>query len=241
MIHLREGVAESFVNEESRYNDACFRASRTAGIFNYLLEQKALDPTNLSGKVVDLGTGNGGGVLAAKVFGAQEVIGVDDGLGLGSGLGVEEARPSEEIFGLSGVQHCFERVQVFMSRQLPESIDLVTAFRIPPFRFPSPFALCRMAYPLLKPGGQIIMTEGDLVPVWERMALSIKNNRRPIEIALDDENGRFWDVKQYRGRLFFLPSMRAAVKSEIKKGELVFPQDESLNICDDEVFIGTKI
>jgi hypothetical protein len=48
----------------------------------YLIEQGELDPENLKGKIFDLGTGSGVGVIAFWLLRATNVVGVDNGQGL---------------------------------------------------------------------------------------------------------------------------------------------------------------
>lgn len=238
---IRE-LEEQPLKEKDQYHDACRRASRIVGIFNFLLEQEALNRINLRGRVVDLGTGSGGGTLAARLFGAKEVFGVDDCLGLGGGLGATEAMPSQTVFNMPGVRFQFEKVQEFINTQPPETFDLITAFRLPPFRFPTPSELCQMAYPLLKPGGQIIMTEGDMISPREEDRLLRKNGQRPVEVVFNGEEKPWWNVEQFRGRLFFMPVLKAAVVREIEQDRrIVFREYTSDNITDKEVFIGTKL
>lgn len=241
LTERRRDIREIRWGEEDRYHDACRRASRIAGIFNFLLEQEALNRDNLNGRVLDLGTGSGGGALAMKLFGAKEVIGVDDCLGLGGGLGTTEAMPSQTVFSLPGVRHQSERVQKFLAEQKPESFNLITAFRAPPFRFPAPAELCQMTYLSLKPGGQILVTEGEMISPWKEDRLLRKNGQRPVEIVFNGEDKLWWDVDRFRGRLFFMPVLKAANLREIKQnGRIVFRATRSDNITDKEIFIGTK-
>lgn len=237
-------LQKSFPEEEELYYNACIRAQVIAGIFNFLLEKKALNLANLQGKVADLGTGTGGGALAAKIFGAEEIIGVDHRLGLSAGLGIEDAQPSRTVFKPPRVTHLRERVEDFLVSQPPESFDLMTVFRMPPVCFPVPAKLCEMVYPLLKSGGQVVisMGEGKMIDRWDQIRLSVRNGRQAVEVVYEGENRPWWNVNQFQGRLFFLPAVQMAdYKILTQREELVFYQRDFSNDGDKEVFIGTKL
>ncbi|TSC53526.1 MAG: hypothetical protein LiPW31_356, partial [Microgenomates group bacterium LiPW_31] len=56
------------------------------------------------------------------------------------------------------------------------------------------------------------------------------------------EDKPWWNVEQFRGRLFFMPVLKVASVREIEQNRrIVFREYTSDNITDKEVFIGTKL
>lgn len=130
--------------EEILANLTQLRAYEIAGVLQYLFEKGKLNKNNLYGKVVDVGTGAGAGIVALKMFGAHEVIGVDH-ISVHNGVNVQE------ILG-----HRFvHKTAASYLRSLPAcSVRLITAFN-------TNISLAEFypeaARPLV-PGGQILVT-----------------------------------------------------------------------------------
>lgn len=235
-------VIEKMV-EAVLYRHACKRAAAIAGVLNFLLEENALNPVNLSGRIADLGTGIGGGALAESLLGAKEIVGVDDLKGEIEDIEFGVTQPSRTVFDHSGFTHVVQSVQEFLPAQPKESLDLITVFKISP-RFPSPGELCQMSYPFLKPGGQIIVDgiDGTMISLGEQKRLLDENGQQPTEVVFKEENKPWWRIDQFWGRQFFLPVLKVADHKILeKRRELVFLPEASENFTDREVFIATKL
>jgi len=127
--------------------------------FTWLLLKGELDWKNLEGRVIDLGTGSGAGLVALEALGATQAIGVEDGSRLRKSLGkisqipvnpFEAFPPADalrpQIFEMSN-----ERYLEIVKKEGWE-ISLITCFWIgyePP---------ARQIEEVLIPSGQVIIT-----------------------------------------------------------------------------------
>jgi SAM-dependent methyltransferase len=215
------------------------RAAQIIGLLDFLKEQELLSDSDLSGRVADLGTGAGGGVLALIRFGQpQEVVGVDDGLGFRANVGLEDAVPSRIVFSLPQANYLRMNIIRFFRKETPASFDLVTAFSVPypGGRFPPPADLCLMVYPLLKPGGKIIISGGEMIPFWQEQSLRLEETHSSLELEpefLSDAQSL------YDGHLFFLTQVKHASPLQLRKGKVVL-SPTPLSLISESLFIGKR-
>lgn len=96
------------------------RAREIAGTLKYLLDRDFLKIENLTGQVVDVGTGTGAGIVAIEMFGARRVIGVDH-IEKHGGFKPKDIFREQFVYEPAGAAR-------FLKSRKPGSLSLVTAF-----------------------------------------------------------------------------------------------------------------
>lgn len=140
------------------------RALEIQNRLSYLILRRLVNQENLKGRIIDLGTGSGAGLVALRALGAIQAIGVEDGRELKRAMGQiskidvnpfeafspsEAIRQQEKIFELSNEQF------LKIVKEEGWGISLVTCFWIsyqPPIR---------QIEEVLIPGGQVIITAAE--------------------------------------------------------------------------------
>lgn len=153
------------------------RAKEIRARLSWLINEGKLNQENLKGRIIDLGTGSGAGLVALRALGATQAIGVEDGSGARQACGkilslvftkVSE-RSEKPINGLSSLFEAFcpsedlqKQEKIFLNISNEEflkivkeggwGVGLVTCFWIsydPPIK---------QIEEVLIPGGQIVIT-----------------------------------------------------------------------------------
>lgn len=137
------------------------RALEIQNRLSYLILKRLVNQENLKGRIIDLGTGSGAGLVALKTLGATRAVGVENGSELRRAMGqinkidvnpFEAFSPSE---ALQQKERIFEMTNEQFLKIIKEEgwgISLVTCFWIsyqPPMR---------QIEEVLIPGGQVIIT-----------------------------------------------------------------------------------
>ncbi len=158
----------------------------------YILLKGELDWKNLKGRVIDLGTGSGAGMVALESLGATQVVGVEDGRGLKAvieeiaspyPLNPHEVFPPAETLKQQGKIIDMSNEQYLeIVRKEGWEVSLITCFWIgyePPIK---------QIEEVLRPGGQVVITAAEgcyslLEEIRKKTNLDTETIRIPGNIA----------------------------------------------------------
>lgn len=145
-----------------------------------------LDWKNLKGRVIDLGTGSGAGLVALRALGATQAVGVEDGRELRRAMGqihkidvnpFEAFAPSEEILQQEKIFNISNEQFLEIVKAERWGISLITCLWIsyqPPIR---------QIEEVLIPGGQVVITAAeDCYSILKKIPRKTKLETEIIEI-----------------------------------------------------------
>ena len=201
-------TSENRVLEELDNNYLKARTIELSVLLDFLLRNHWVNPINLQGPVIDLGTGSGVGLLALRKFTTGYIIGVDRATRqhYHSYAGQYEV-PTPAILNLAVASFRREDMRDFLKHYPLESVTLVTAFYVsmkgwhdnscPAARFfgcncNKVSTIIEEIGKILKPGGQFLATSDGYdipKPNWATNTVSLvgseeKDRYRPLILPL---------------------------------------------------------
>ena len=137
------------------------RAKEIQTRLSWLIHERKISQKNLKGRVIDLGTGSGAGLVALRALGATQAVGVEDGRELRRAMGqinkidvnpFEAFSPSEAICQQEKIFNISNEQFLKIIKEESWGISLITCFWIsyqPPIR---------QIEEVLNPEGQVVIT-----------------------------------------------------------------------------------
>jgi len=188
------------------------RAREIQARLSWLISEGKLNQENLKGRIIDLGTGSGAGLVALRALGATQAAGVENGSELREALGKITEIPINAFEAFSPSEPLQQQEKIFLNISNEEflkivkegrwDVGLVTCFWIsyePPIR---------QIEEVLIPGGQVIITavkdssylkelakktnlETEIIEMPEKLKGRLVNDRFVLMGTKKEEGGGF--------------------------------------------------
>lgn len=189
-----------FEKPENRYVTA--RTIELSCLLEFLLENGWIKQENLEGPVIDLGTGNGVGLLALRQFTLGYLVGVDRyERSYYNGYSGSSKVSTQEIFNTAIASFRKQDIYDFLKTFPLKSASLVTAFYAN--GWPGLNEIVVEIGKILKPGGQFLFTADQCdisEPVWadESILLRGRGGKESLTLVIPVPD---WVNTRYQGRL----------------------------------------